>query len=226
MAVVLVSSVSLEDILAKNIFLGSREAQEHTSVKGDFKFGVATTPADMVDVFDIRYRSYKASGYLNPKYPSESQLEFDEHDMNAALFYVRNMDSGSLHCTGRLVFDVNGSLPMDEYYSLDKFRHEIGYYKKNLRLVEFSRLISHPTGQKQLNKELVRFIFQFAVAQGVDYIVGFGRMDIKHYYDKWGFKDIVPYEPIDVRKLDGPLTPPMKFYPHAMSINDIRWDAI
>ena len=216
---------TLDDILQKNMFIDSAEAQEFSKKHGDFDFGIATKPLDMRDVFTIRFASYRDSGYLNPDFTFESELEFDEHDLTALLFYARNSDTGRLHGTGRLVVDAHGRLPMDDYYPLDTFREQIGYYRGEAKLAEFSRLISHPTGQKELNKALVRFILEFASAH-IDYIVGFGRLDIKQYYDKWGFSDIVPYEPVDVSQSNGPLRPPMKFYPHYMHVSQIQWDKI
>ena len=224
----------LEHILQNNIFIGTDIARDHRmlyvvdqgELQGTYEFSLATSWQDMLDHFALRYASYKEHGYYNPAYVHETRFDFDEFDTDAALFIVRNLASGRLHCVARLAFDKDGILPMDSYCSLDQFRSEIGFKPGEMKLIEFSRLISHLTGQKELNRALVRFVFEFAVKQHVDYILGCGRCDIKHYYDKWGFKDIQPYREIDQSNVNYPYRAPMKFYPHYMKPEDIQWHRI
>lgn len=232
----------LDNVLQNNLFLRDLKAREHTAVQhivdgpcpGTYKYKLATKRQDMLDQFNLRYLSYKEQGYLNPDHPLPDELEYDCHDLNAALFIVRNSQTKQLHGSGRLVIDVSGKLPIDEYYSLDQYRQSIGYGQPSgqqagqqaVRIAEFSRLISRPIGQRAMNRKLVKFILEFAVQAGITHLVGFGRCDIKHYYERWGFKDIEQGVTIDLRTTACQLTPPMQFYPHAMRTDEILWKNI
>ena len=215
----------LANILSSNIFISFAKYELAAKIiqgesQAEYKYSLATSAKDMLDHFALRYQSYKDSGYLNPAHTFYNNLEFDEHDFNAALFIVRNAQTGKLHGTGRLVFDT-GQLPLEEYCSLQEYRQSVG---KDSKLAEFSRLISYPVHQKELNRKLVKFILEFA-AQHATHIVGFGRFDIKHYYERWGFNDLTtPVETFDLSQSGGALVPPMLFYPHAMKVDEIRWE--
>lgn len=222
----------LSRLLSSNRFLGSEVARrfrrEVVDPSGDrYTISIANTPDELVEHFRLRYVAYLSHDYLNPGYAFPDELEYDDDDLSAALFNVRNQRTGDLHGVARLAFDIAGHLPMDEYFSLDDLRDRIGYQQDpSLVLTEFSRLISHPVGQRAINKALVRSVFRFAVENDVDYIVGAGRVDIRHYYDKWGFQDVAPGVEIDLRTLDTTLYFPMRLYPHVMHTRNIRWECI
>ncbi len=195
--------------------------------RGAFEIGVATRPEEMLEHFSLRYQSDLSQRYVEPSNPFEQELEYDDHDRSSALFLARGVESGQLNGVARLAFDQAGQLPMDAYWSLDGLRERIGYYEEpDLTMAEFSRLISFPTRQKELNRALIRAVFEFAVEQGVDYIVGAGRCDIRHYYDKWGFREVEPGAQIDPSLLGGVRCSPVPLYPHYMHTSEIRWEKI
>lgn len=224
----------LDRILCNNRFLESHAARRFRRLvdagsgplPGSYEIRVATRVEEILEQLGLRHRSYVSHDYLDPTHTFEGQLEFDRHDVASALFIARNRGTGELHAAARLAFPLEGRLPMEEYYSLEAFRQRIGY-SGGVTLVEFSRLLSHPTGQKELNRALVRTVFEFAVDQGVDYILGAGRCDIRRYYDKWGFRDVEPGLEIDLRGcVDTPLCSPIPVYPHYMHVSEIRWEKI
>lgn len=194
---------------------------------GHFEIVVATRAKEMLEHFSLRYRSDLTQRYIGPTNTFENELEYDAHDRSSALFLARSLQSGKLHAVARLAFEENGLLPMDDYWSLEGLRERVGYHDRGGKtLAEFSRLISHPTRQKGLNRALVRAVFRFAIEQGVDYVVGAGRCDIRQYYDTWGFREVDPGAEIDPALLGGTRRCPVPLYAHYMHVSEIRWEAI
>lgn len=223
----------LRELLRANRFLGDerahqfyREVEVAGAHAGSYEIRIATRPDQFLEAFRLRYVSYASNGYLNPAYDFPLDLEYDAHDAHAALFLARNVETGAVHGGARLVIEADGRLPIDSYYSLDPLRARLAGADDRPVLAEFSRLISHPVGQRELNKALVRAVFGFAAEHAVDYIVGAGRVDIRHYYDKWGFRDVEPGLEFDFKDTPSPITPPMRVYPHYMHVSDVRWEHI
>lgn len=235
MTTLLAPSPALERVLTRNRFIDSpsatdwrREVEvEDGPCPGRYEIAVATSEPEILQHLELRYTAYSLHGYLNPDYSFPDDLEYETHDEDAALFLAREEGTSELRGVARLAYDVGGILPMDTYYSLDRFREEIGYREGGgIVLAEFSRLISHPTGQKALNRALVRSVFEFAVKTGATYVLGCGRCDIRSYYDKWGFHSFDPDLEIDLRQFDCQIQTPMPLYPHYMHVREIRWERI
>lgn len=229
------TSALLDRVLAENPFLATPTARRSKRLvevgdgpfPGAYEIGVAATEDEAIEHFALRFEAYDSHGYFNPDYEFELPLDHDECDLRAALFSARSLVTGKIHGAARLVLDSEHGLPMDDYLDLGQVRERVAREGGHgVRLAEFSRLISHPTGQRSLNRELVRSVLRFAADHGIEWLVGAGRCDIAHYYERWGFVPAEPRQEVLLTELDIPLQMPMPLYLHYMHVSWIRWENI
>lgn len=148
---------------------------------------LATTVDELLEIYKLRSKIYAEIGY-NKEYPDKiAGYNFDEDDERSAILYTKS--HGHITGTCRLIFDKNGKLPTDKYFSLDYLR---GLDKK---LAELSRLMICPSasGLGQEFKYLTKGIYMLMSANGITTTVS--SMVESHYkwYEKFGGFSIEGY---------------------------------
>ena len=184
------SASDIKEILDNNVMVRNGNGKFYRSVQQPFEFKAATAADEIREILRLRFLSYRDNGYINPEFFPEG-LEHDKYDKNSVMFSARNLETGTLHGCVRLVLDSETRLPLEELVSIGDFRSE------DKSIVEMSRLISYPTGQPLVNRGLIRLSHRYALENGITHMVGFGKWEIKGYYDHIGF---FPMEPLRIRE--------------------------
>lgn len=209
-------TTGLADILENKVMTRDRDAGElYTSIRLPFEFKIAAKPDEIEEILRLRFLSYADNKYINPDFFPEG-LEYDKYDKSSVMFLARSLDTGILHGCVRLVLDSEYGLPLEELVDIKDFK------SADKTIVEMSRLISYPKGQPLVNRELLVLAHRYALENGITHMVGFGRYEIKGYYDHIGF---LPLEPLRIRnygeKGNGHM-PKGLFYASALDVRNFK----
>ncbi|MDX1608000.1 MAG: GNAT family N-acyltransferase [Candidatus Spechtbacterales bacterium] len=153
--------------IKKNLLLWLKKIYLRIYLKWLFKFSgievkIAENEEDLQDVFKLRYRIYKESGYINPEdYPDEIFKDpYDKYSINFLALY-KNKPAGIV----RLVKNSELGYTLEQYYNLE-------LPAKGRSAVEVSRLAvdrEYRGGKRRIVIALMRSAFRWSKENDVKY---------------------------------------------------------
>ncbi len=158
------------------------------------EYGIAKTPKDILDIFNLRYIAFKKRNYNNliGDELKEIKLNFDIYDKNSILLYYKR--DNKITASSRLVLDSYINLPSE--YLFDKkngFNNLREFEKNNLKgIAEISRSVIDPKFQARGNEFKTIFGMIYKLSKPLEigsYITAIAKEDFK-LYEKAGFKII------------------------------------
>ena len=154
------------------------------------EFRIAASFRELEECFRLRLQAYTDAGYIKQPSVYQDGKEVDEFDAASTHFYARNLETGKLVGYARLIRDSPLGFPMEKQVSLEDFR------SPDKTLMEFSRWISYPRGQPDVNWGLYRATVRYGLIQNVTHFVGLAFVRMKHFYESRGFAEIEPYQEV------------------------------
>jgi len=151
---------------------------------------LATDSQTLLEIFIMRSKVYNQLGYTKLYPDTIKGFNFDTYDTHSAILYTKYQDKITGTC--RLIFDIDGNLPMDKIYPLSNIRD------KNIKLAELSRLMINKTtpGLGQEPKLLTKASYEVMRLNGITisamipqhyrFYKNFGGFEIKDRLPKYG----------------------------------------
>ena len=215
------------DIVTQNVVIGNKikiPPEFKKTVIGDYEFYVATTPQEMIEIFNLRHRAYSREGLIAHN-PVQSPYDFDVFDKNAVLVYARNMVNGQIEATNRLILDSEMGLYSERTFDFSSLR------SPDKVLAEGSRLAADPPGQRiridgndaSITDLVLDKTTEFARYIGVTHIIGLARIKRSQLFTRSGFYPMADnLKPVHLR--DGKINPEMDFYPVVLDVNKVFYE--
>ena len=158
-----------------------------------YSFNIATNERELLETFKLRFIAYSPPevAYINPaNFPLG--LEFDIYDKVSIHFYARDIITGLLCGTSRMVEDSPLGLQVEKGLNILD-------YRQHYKVCEMSRMISYPRRQPVVNRNLIAIVKRIARERGIEKIVGESRLAQKNYFDRIGFVPMVPFRSWNLR---------------------------
>ena len=186
---------------------------------GDYAFDVVRTPKEMIEIFGLRYRAYARDNLFQKEF--HSPYDFDRYDMHAVIVYARNLRTGKIEATNRLILDSEMGLYLETSFDIGFFRD------KSRKLAEGSRLAADPTGQRVYYKGkaipitdiVLDRTTEFAKSMGITYILGLARVKKRELFTKNGFMPLAGDTRINLD--DGKINPEEDLYPVVLDVDTV-----
>ena len=182
------------DIVKNNVIISKKVEipEEFDKIIDGYKIGVAKTPEEMAEVFKLRYKKYTEKNLYESE-PLLAPYDFDKFDKNSAIVYAKEIASGKIVGTVRLILDSDEGLYTEETYDYSHLR------TPERKLAETSRWVMLPSGirikdskhqEHRLGDVVYNFATEFARHIGVTHIVGLARLNLKYLFERHGYEPL------------------------------------